>query len=989
MKNKIIKILLLALTLIMIFGTVAPVAYESYDTYTYSIDGEALPSPHAYTPDVETYDSTSMGLLAGYYWCYDKGRVAIWNGEMTPDTFDFEYSSEGINYTWDEETSSYIAEKYAKDFVELASQTNRLSDLMKEYQLNYPTAEESVTVEITLSDLEGLTLENALELFLAKADAKIAEANALPENDGKAIFLDVKSTEINARMYELMAEHPDANTNQSHIRIPDIYDDGIHGEAPVTKIADGFLSTLGWTDSYAESNALKIYRGTYTVIIGKNVTSIGDSAFEGAPNISKIFTEAGEEDWNSVTIGNSNKVLTSAVIYNFSEDIKFGNTKLKGSNDIVADYEGNIYIADTGNNRIVVLNKYDYKTIGVIKTYTDEYGKTQTFNGPTGVFVTDPTIMVDGSHEIFVCDTNNKRIVVFDSNYQYLRTIEEPENALLGENDFVPYAMAVDIYGRIFVVSRNCSKGIIVLSGSGEFTGFIGAQKVTVSLVEEIWDRFRSAEDKLSGSRNLSIPFNNITVDDEGFVYVTINFTDSEELSQQFSSIRSKSPTYSPVKKLNSRGVEIMKRNGFFDPGGEVVGGIGATYNDVSNIIDISLGAEGSWTILDDSRSRLYTYDQNGNLLFAFGDQGPQVGNGISYVAMTYQVVDGQYNLVLLDDTKTTGLRLTVYHPTEYCDTIMEALHNQNIHNYSATIENWQQILTSNNNFDLAYIGIGKALYSQGKYEEAMKMLSSAYETDYYSKAFSEIRKDNISKTMVWMVIGIILLIVALVKFLGWAKKKNKATSLKVGRKTYGEEMLYVFHIIFHPFDGFWDLKHEKRGSVRAAATILGITVLAFFYQGIGQGYMFNTRGAYSTILAQLLSVVVPIALFVVGNWCLTTLFDGEGSMKDIFIATCYALAPLPIFVVVSTILTNVLTTDEGSIVSLLVTFGYIWVGLLLFFGMAVTHDYSMGKNFITILGTIVAMCVIMFIAILFSSLVMKMATFVISIISEVINRLA
>ena len=75
MKNKIIKILLLALTLIMIFGTVAPVAYESYDTYTYSIDGEALPSPHAYTPDVETYDSTSMGLLAGYYWCYDKGRT--------------------------------------------------------------------------------------------------------------------------------------------------------------------------------------------------------------------------------------------------------------------------------------------------------------------------------------------------------------------------------------------------------------------------------------------------------------------------------------------------------------------------------------------------------------------------------------------------------------------------------------------------------------------------------------------------------------------------------------------------------------------------------------------------------------------------------------------------------------------------------------------------------------------------------------------------
>jgi len=979
------------MTLLMIFGSITTVAYESYDTYTYSIDGEALPSPHAYTPDVETYDSTSMGLLAGYYWRYNNGRVAVWNGEMTPETQNFEYNSDGISYLWDEETSSYIAEKLFKEFIELTSQVNRLSQLMREYQSNYPAAEGSVTVEIALSDLDGLTLENALELFSAKADAKIAEAKALPENEGKAISLEINSTEIIARMNELMLEHPDGDTNQSHIRIPDVYDDGIHGEAPITAIADGFISNLGWTDSYAESSALKIYRGTYTVIIGENVTSIGSSAFEGAPNINKIFTEAGEDDWNSVTIGDGNKVLTSARVYNYSEDIKFGNTKLAGSTDIVADHEGNLYIADTGNNRIVILNNYDYKTIGIIKTYTDEYGKTQSFNGPTGVFVTDPTLMVDGSQEIYVCDTNNKRIVVFDTDYQYVRTIEEPENALLEENDFVPYAIAVDLYGRIFVVSRNCSKGVIVLSDSGEFTGFIGAQKVTTSLIDQIWDRFQSAQDRLTQSRNLSIPFNNITVDDEGFVYVTINFTEKEDLSQQLSSITSKSATYSPVKKLNSRGVEIMKRNGFFDPGGEVVRGAGVSHSDVSKIIDVSLGNEGSWTILDSSRSRLYTYDQNGNLLFAFGDKGAQVGNGVAYVAMTYQVVDGVYNLVLLDSTGTTGVRLSVFHPTKYCDTIMEALHNQNIHNYSATIDNWQKILTSNNNFDLAYIGIGKALYSQGRFEEAMDMLSSAYETDYYAKAFTEVRKDSISKTLILLVLGLIAVVVALVKLLGWAKKKNKATSLKVGRKTYGEEMLYVFHLIFHPFDGFWDLKHEKRGSVRAAATILGITVAAFFYQAVGQGYMFNPRGSYSTVIAQMISVLVPVLLWVLGNWCLTTLFDGEGSMKDIFIATGYSLAPLPVFVVLSTVLTNVFTNSEseGSIVSLLVTFGYIWVGLLLFFGMAVTHDYSTGKNFITVLGTIIAMCVIMFIVILFSSLVMKMATFLVSIVSEIVNRLA
>ena len=241
---------------------------------------------------------------------------------------------------------------------------------------------------------------------------------------------------------------------------------------------------------------------------------------------------------------------------------------------------------------------------------------------------------------------------------------------------------------------------------------------------------------------------------------------------------------------------------------------------------------------------------------------------------------------------------------------------------------------------------------------------------------------------MLGVVIGVIALMVLLLKFLGWAKKKNKATSLKVGKKTYVEELIYVFHLVFHPFDGFWDLKHEKRGSVRAATTILSITIVAFFYQAIGRGYMFNPRDNYSTIFVQVLALLVPVLLWVISNWCLTTLFDGEGSLRDIYIATCYSLAPLPLFVIISTILTNVFTTSEGGMVNLLVSFGWIWVIILLFFGMSVTHDYSITKNIVTTLGTILAMAVIMFIAILFSSLVIKMVTFVIAIFTEIGNRI-
>ena len=595
--------------------------------------------------------------------------------------------------------------------------------------------------------------------------------------------------------------------------------------------------------------------------------------------------------------------------------------------------------------------------------------------------------MVDKSSYIYVCDYGNRRIVVFDRDYNYVKTIEKPESTLLEATAFQPYAIAVDKYGRIFVVSQSCFEGIIVMSSQGDFTGFIGAQKVTYNVIQQLWRRFQTAEQRAESQQNLPMAYNNITVDDDGFVYVTINFDKQAEQQKQLAALKSKQSTYSPVKKLNSTGVEIMKRNGFFDPGGEVDI---FKASEVSKIIDVALGDEGSWTILDnsgkDGRIRAFTYDQNGNLLFAFGDKGDQVGNGEDFVAMTYQVIDDVYNLIFLDNS-TTGYKITIFHPTDYCDTIMNALHNENENNFSATIDYWQEVLTSNNNFDLAYIGIGKALYNQGKYEEAMKMLSSAYETEYYAKAFAETRKQLLSVILLPLIIGIVVLLVLVVKFLGWAKKKNKATSLKVGRKTYLEELLYVFHLVFHPFDGFWDLKHEKRGSVRAATTILGVAILAFFYQAIGQGYMFNPRGDYSTVFVQILALLVPVLLWVVSNWCLTTLFDGEGSLKDIYIATCYSLAPLPLFVIVSTILTNVFTVSEGGIVSLLVSIGWVWVGILVFFGMSVTHDYSTGKNVITTLGTIVAMAVIMFIAILFSSLVIKMVTFVMAIFTEIGNR--
>ncbi len=661
--------------------------------------------------------------------------------------------------------------------------------------------------------------------------------------------------------------------------------------------------------------------------------------------------------------------------------------------DIVTDENGNVYIADAGNNRIVVLNKY-YKVTHIIDKYYDDAGREVKFNHPEGLFVTNSEA-TDGEAYLYVCDTRNKNIVIYDENYNYLKTLSTPENKLLDADAYEPTSIAVDKYGRIFV-NAGFYEGVVVLSSEGDFTGFIGAQKVKRSFIEAIWSRFQTREQRQKLEKELPIAYNNLTVDSDGFIYVTADL--SKYASEQIAAIKSKSPLYSPVKKLNSMGNEIMQRNGFFDPGGEVDV---FKADEVSTIIDVALGPEGTWTILDSKRARLYTYDDNGNLLFAFSDGGGSrnnkelLGNSENPRAITYQTVKNENGeetsyILLLDRTEdtTNPYKLTVFAPTEYCETILKALGNQNKSDYNTAIDYWQDVLTMNNNFDLAYIGIGKAYFGQREYAKAYEVLQNAYETNYASKAFTELRKDAIGALIPLIVILAGGLAFGIVKFLGYAKKKNKATSLKVGRKTYWEELLYVFHLVLHPFDGFWDLKHEKRGSVRAGSTILAIAAVAMFYNTIGQGYLFSPQDSEANVFVALLSIVLPVALWTIANWCLTTLFDGEGSLKDIYIATCYSLAPLAGTLILSTILTNILTSTEASIVTLIVAIGFIWTGILIFFGTLVTHDYPMGKNFITILGTIVAMAVIIFIVLLFGNLVMQMVSFVVSLFKEIGNRM-
>ncbi len=655
-----------------------------------------------------------------------------------------------------------------------------------------------------------------------------------------------------------------------------------------------------------------------------------------------------------------------------------------------------LYVSDTENKRVVAIkfnveeNKFEFAY--ELKTFTNDWGVPDEILSPKGLFSTDD--------ELYVCDTDKNRILVFATKEadgykvgDFKRIMGEPKSEVFPDDHiYKPVAVAVSSSGYTYVVSSTTYQGIISLNREGEFAGFIGTQTQSLKLMDMIWRRFQTSEQKSKSVKNVSIEFNNININEKGFVFAT---TDSIADNDLLSAIQSKSNTseFAPVKMLNPAGEDVMKRAGFYPPSGEINVNIQMTpeysITGPSKITDVALGPEGTWTVIDSKRQKFFTYDEDGNLLFAFGDKGSQLGNTTNAQAIDYAYDNRDEEnpinyLMVLDKTNDN---ITVYKRTDYGDVLIKALKNQRDRNFHLAAEDWNDILQRNSNFDMSYIGIGKSLYRQGRYQEAMDYYKHAYEVENYSEAYQKIRTEWVEKYAFVVVLVVILALVLLSKIFKYARKVNIEGQKLKTKRSLKEEFMYGFHSMFHPFDGYWDIKHEHRASCKGATFILVLTVVSFVYSIIGKAYILSPQSTEMNLFVMIVSILLPVLLWVVANWCLTTLFEGEGSMRDIYIATCYSLFPLPAFFIITTLLSNVVTIDEAALLTLAMGVAYFWVGFLLFFGTMVIHDYSLFKNVLTTLATIVGMAFIMFIGVLFSSLLGKIVMFVYSIIVELSYR--
>lgn len=407
-----------------------------------------------------------------------------------------------------------------------------------------------------------------------------------------------------------------------------------------------------------------------------------------------------------------------------------------------------IYIADTGNSRILKLST-DGQLLSEITFAKNEESP---LSKPQGIFVDE-----DGC--LYVADTGNSRIVKYDKNGAYESEIGRPVTDLIDDSQiYSPTKVVVDTAGRIYVIAYGINMGLLEFNTEGEFKGFMGATEVSVSMFEYIWKNyFSTAEQKKRMQTIVPTEYSNIFLDSKNFIYATINNLDEEAHMSGADAIR----------RLNPTGTDVLRRLGNYTITGDLYQSKdGAEW---SSFTDVCATEYGCYYILDAAYGKVFVYDYDGNSLFIFGDSGNRDGN-VQKPSAIGMSSDCEW-VYILDSQLGTILKFEI---TDYGRHFLGAMEKNNKGDAKGAYEEWQKVLEMNSNCELAYMGIGKTYLKQSRYKEAMDYFKLGNSKKYYSTAFSYYRREVMQKyfpkamLVAGILIAVVLVLIGVKKFRRW-----------------------------------------------------------------------------------------------------------------------------------------------------------------------------------------------------------------------------
>ena len=383
-------------------------------------------------------------------------------------------------------------------------------------------------------------------------------------------------------------------------------------------------------------------------------------------------------------------------------------------------------------------------------------------------------------------------------------------------------------------------------------------------------------------------------------------------------------------------------------------------------------------------------------MLFTFGNKSLSTTSNtlysIGYFSSPVGIdVDSNGNIWVLDNVDKS---IQVFTRTKFAATVINAMNLYNEGMYEEAEIAYQEVVTQNSSFTQAYIGLGNIAQREQRFEEARDYFKIANYKAGYSNAFWEIRDGWISDNILWVFAAIALVCLFNffnVKFsiyakIGFDPEKAKA---KINKNSYVKEFKYLKRMIAHPADTVYDIKFLQKIRFSTGLIFFALFVIINIACDTAiTGYIFRTQlDSEVNIMFELLKWGLVVLLIIIGNFLVSSLQKGEGFFRDIFIGVMVAFAPLLLFKLPLSIISNVLTFNEAYIFDLINLVLWAWSIFNVIYVIKAVHNYTIGELIVNLILTAVAVIILVFLFLMVYILFMQFYQFVAGLVEEAILR--
>lgn len=659
--------------------------------------------------------------------------------------------------------------------------------------------------------------------------------------------------------------------------------------------------------------------------------------------------------------GEKPHAYSSQAVYRFkkvlkAEDVGYSYTSLTG---ISIDDGGDIYLLDSDDSAVFVLDQ-NYR----LKSSFTTSGEETDFTGAEGFTVKNG--------KVYICDTSNERVLVLNGSGDLLSTMLLPKSDLIPEDFFFrPIKVGVDSSGYVYVLSDGSYYGAILYSPKGEFLGFYGSNTVKTGVLTAlgtIWEKLTMTNEKRANSeKKLPYQFSDLFVDAYDFVYTATGRTTTEEVEK------------GQIKRLNPGGLNVLNSEEvvFSDRIKAKVRFRGAGWTVDANISSVAVDEDGFIFCVDRESSKIFIFDASCHYISVMGG-----GNGDSNQVTAFKKISGigilEDQLIVIDEKKNN---IVVMKQTEYGKKYLKAQAMVLNGDYAEALPLWQEVLAEDKNNQLAYSGIAKGYLAEKDYDKALFYAKEGKDYETYDNAKTYIRNRFLKNNFNWIAIVGVFSVALIAWGIIVAKKKQVFAGIPLSVK-------HIFSVFSTPVDTFRSIKEKHTGSVLTATVLMILFYLSTVAKNEWSSFQFvgETAGGFNSFLT-LAKTVGLVLLFAVSNWAISTLMQGIGTLKEIYMVVCYSLSPLILSNFLYVILSHSLSLAEGAFITILSVFLMIWAGLIFILGLMTIHDLSFGRFLGITLLSLFGIFVVIFVGVIVFMLAQQFYTFIMTLITEMRYR--